>query len=77
MIRFEDYQMDSASMGEENPIADIFNIEYIHAGYEVTDRVPEGWNGVIAPDPDGAHYLLLSNFVSDRKCTLAEVTCPP
>lgn len=41
MIRFEDYQMDSASMGEENPIADIFNIEYIHAGYEVTDRVPE------------------------------------
>ena len=42
----------------------------------LTDRVPEGWNGVIAPDPDGAHYLLLSNFVSDRKCTLAEVTCP-
>ena len=42
----------------------------------LTDRVPEGWNGVIAPDPDGAHYLLLSNFVSDRKCALAEVTCP-
>ena len=42
----------------------------------LTDRVPEGWNGVIVPDPDGAHYLLLSNFVSDRKYTLAEVTCP-
>lgn len=42
----------------------------------LTDRVPEGWNGVIAPDPDGAYYLLLSNFVSDRKCTLTEVVCP-
>lgn len=42
----------------------------------LTDVVPEGWNGVIAPDPDGAYYLLLSNFVSDRKCTLAEVACP-
>ena len=42
----------------------------------LTDRVPEGWNGVIAPDPDGAYYLLLSNFVSDRKCTLTAVACP-
>ncbi len=42
----------------------------------LTDRVPEGWNGVIAPDPDGAYYLLLANFVSDRKCALTEVACP-
>ncbi|MBR3858686.1 MAG: hypothetical protein IKJ18_01530 [Bacteroidaceae bacterium] len=38
--------------------------------------VPDGWNGVIAPDPDGTHYLLLANFASDRKCTLSEVACP-
>ncbi len=42
----------------------------------LTDAVPEGWNGVIAPDPDGAYYLLLSNFTSDRKCTLTEIACP-
>lgn len=42
----------------------------------LADVVPEGWNGVIAPDPDGTHYLLLVNFASDRKCTLSEVACP-
>lgn len=42
----------------------------------LTDVVPEGWNGVIVPDPDGAHYLLLSNFVSDRKARLESLSCP-
>lgn len=42
----------------------------------LTDVVPEGWNGVIAPDPNGAHYLLLSNFVGDSIFVLREVTCP-
>ena len=41
----------------------------------LTDAVPEGWNGVIAPDPDGARYLLLSNFASDRKCVLSGISC--
>ena len=38
-------------------------------------RVPEGWNGVIAPDPDGTCYLILANFVSDTRCTLDGITC--
>ena len=42
----------------------------------LTDVVPEGWNGVIAPDPNGAHYLLLSNFVDDSVCVLRDATCP-
>ena len=41
MIRWETLTMPAASMGEENPLADIDNIEYIHAGYEVTDRVSQ------------------------------------
>ena len=41
----------------------------------LTDVVPEGWNGAIAPDPDGTRYLLLSNFASDRKCTLNGISC--
>lgn len=42
----------------------------------LTDSLPTGWNGVIAADPDGTHYLLLANFISDRKCTLKGISCP-
>ncbi len=35
---------------------------------------PEGWNGLIAFDPDQTGYLLLSNFASDQQCRLAGVT---
>lgn len=41
----------------------------------LTEIVPNGWNGVIAADPDGTNYLLLANFVSDQKCTLSNITC--
>lgn len=33
----------------------------------LTDKLPEGWNGALAADPDGTRYLLLSNFMSDKK----------
>ena len=42
----------------------------------LTDVVPQGWNGVIAPDPDGTHHLLLSNFVGDSLCVLSDIACP-
>ncbi|MCR5130115.1 MAG: hypothetical protein K6C10_01470 [Prevotella sp.] len=32
------------------------------------DKVPTGWNGAMAFDPDGTGYLLLSNFCSGEKC---------
>lgn len=41
MIKFEDYIMDASSMGELNPMPDIKNISYIHAGYEMTDKIRE------------------------------------
>lgn len=41
MIKFEDYIMDAASMGELNPMPDIKNISYIHAGYKMTDKIRE------------------------------------
>jgi hypothetical protein len=41
----------------------------------LADKVPTGWNGIIAPDPDGTQYLILSNFVSDQACELADITC--
>ena len=37
---------------------------------------PEGWNGVIAFDPDSTGYLLLSNFASDQPCVLKGVETP-
>ena len=37
------------------------------------EMVAEGWNGVIATDPDGASYMLLSNFCGDTRCQLKNV----
>ncbi len=37
------------------------------------DTLPQGWNGVIAADPDSVRYLLLSNFCSEEKATLAGI----
>ena len=55
---------------------DALTTQQMAEGLQVlTDVVPEGWNGVIAPDPDGARYLLLSNFASDRKCVLSGISC--
>ena len=34
---------------------------------------PEGWNGVLAADPDSTRYLLLSNFSGQRACRLTKV----
>ncbi len=39
MIKFEDFIMPAASMGELNPMPDIKNVSYIHAGYHVTEKV--------------------------------------
>ncbi len=41
MIKFEDYIMDSASMGDLNPMPDIKNVSYIHAGFEVTEKLTD------------------------------------
>ena len=40
--------------------------------HSLSNVVPEGWNGVIVPDGSisSTFYLLLSNFASDKKCTL-------
>ena len=39
---------------------------------------PEGWHGVVVPDPDGTHYMLLSNLFASDKTPWKdlEVTCP-
>ncbi|MBQ4517895.1 MAG: DUF5107 domain-containing protein [Clostridia bacterium] len=39
MIKFEKYTMPAASIGPVNPMPDIKNVNYIHAGYEMTDKV--------------------------------------
>ena len=36
------------------------------------DKVPAGWNGAMAFDPDGTGYLQLSNFCSGEKCVIKE-----
>ncbi len=41
MVKFEDYVMPGAAMGNLNPMPDIKNISYIHAGYIMTDKILE------------------------------------
>ena len=39
-------------------------------------HLPEGWNGVIAADPDGTRYLLLSRFGGEGRATLTDIATP-
>lgn len=38
------------------------------------DSLPAGWNGVLAADPDGSHYLFISNFRSAEKASIHDIT---
>ena len=40
-IKMETLTMPAASMGNLNPMPDIKNVSYIHAGYEMTDQIRE------------------------------------
>ncbi len=42
MIKFEDFVMPAANMGEPNPMPDIKNVSYIHAGYRASERIAPG-----------------------------------
>lgn len=41
MIRFEEYPIMAADLGPSNPLPDLKNISYIHADFEMTDRIAE------------------------------------
>ena len=41
MIKIEQITIPSASMGKLNPMPDIKNISYIHAGYKMTDKIED------------------------------------
>jgi len=41
MIKFENYTMPAADMGEPNPMPDVKNVSYIHASYHLTDKITE------------------------------------
>ncbi len=39
MVKFETITIPAASMGNSNPLPDIKNVSYIHAGYQMTDKI--------------------------------------
>lgn len=41
MISYEEYIINSAGLGAYNPLPDLKNVSYIHAGYEMTDKITE------------------------------------
>ena len=69
MLRFEDYIINSAQILEDNPLPDIKNNTYIHADFELTDRVTEeerthigkGMLNTILP------YKIQDNYTRDLK----------
>jgi hypothetical protein len=44
--------------------------EFAASAIALKDSLPTGWNGIIAQDPDGVRYLLVSNFYGARTATL-------
>jgi hypothetical protein len=41
MVKVEYMEIMAADMGKPNPLPDIKNVQYIHAGFEVTENVSE------------------------------------
>lgn len=41
MISYEEYKINAADLGRCNPLPDLKNVSYIHAGYELTDKITE------------------------------------
>ena len=68
-LRFEDFSIISADLGQENYMPDINNVEYIHAGYKTTSNVPQdevaglgrGMINTILP------YTIQDNYNRERK----------
>lgn len=69
MVKFEDYIMPAASMGENNPMPDIKNISYIHAGYEMTDKIKDDEKTYIGKGmiPTMLPYLIQDGYNRDKK----------
>ncbi len=69
MIKFEDYIMPAANLGELNPMPDIKNISYIHAGYEMTDKIKDDEKTHIGKGmiPTMLPYLIQDGYNRDKK----------
>jgi len=45
---------------------------YADAVMKLSDKLAQGWNGIIASDREGA-YILISNFKGQERCTLSDL----
>jgi hypothetical protein len=50
--------------------------EYAEKTISLTDSLPDGWNGVIAIDPDGIRYMLVSNFAGSQLAKMKAISLP-
>ncbi len=69
MVKFETLTFPAASLGESNPLPDMKNVSYIHAGYRMTDKIrPEETTylgkGMI---PTMLPYMLQDDYDRERK----------
>ena len=68
MIKSEHITLPAAELGEPNPLPDILNNTYIHAGYEMTDRIrPEDAEGIgKGMIPTMLPYLTQDGYTRER-----------
>ncbi len=69
MIKLEKLSMPAASMGELNPMPDIKNVSYIHAGYEMTDKIREDEKTYLGKGmiPTMLPYLIQDGYDRNKK----------
>lgn len=69
MVKFEKLTFPAAELGAQNPMPDIKNVSYIHAGFEMTDKIKESdklylGKGMI---PTLLPYRLQDNYDREKK----------
>ena len=69
MIRYEDYIINAADLGRCNPLPDLKNVSYIHAKYEMTDKITEEEKSGIGKGMISTMlpYTLQDGYNRDRK----------
>lgn len=86
-VLYPSYSTENKSFVSGTKVASRNAVYYSNVNKETTSALasklqvltlPIGWNGVIAPDPDGTHYLLISNYygTATTKAVIEGVTCP-
>jgi len=79
MVNFSEMTIPAANLGGLNPMPDIKNVSYIHAGYELTDKISESERAYIGKGmiPTMLPYRMQDSYDRDKhprtfRCAVVE-----